>query len=97
MALQHPFSRGKIYLGSSDTSENAKVDPLYLSHPADIQIIRSGLKYIRRLAATEPLSTMIRDEVSPGLGTSSDDDLDDYIRNSAASQYHPASSCAMLP
>ncbi|TIC45875.1 alcohol oxidase [Wallemia mellicola] len=97
LALQHPFSRGKIYLGSSDTSENAKVDPLYLSHPADIQLIRNGLKYIRRLAATEPISTMIRDEVSPGLGTSSDDDLDDYIRNSAVSQYHPASSCAMLP
>ena len=97
LALQHPLSRGKISLGSQNASENANVDPLYLTHPADIQIIRSGLRYIRRLAATEPLSSVIRDEVSPGADTSSDEDLDDYIRNSVVSQYHPASACAMLP
>lgn len=91
------MSRGKIYLGSQNASENANVDPLYLTHPADIQIIRSGLRYIRRLASTEPLSSVIGSEVSPGADTTSDENLDDYIRNSVVSQYHPASSCAMLP
>lgn len=97
MAIQHPLSRGKISLGSQNASENANVDPRYLSHPADIQVLRSGLRYIRRLASTEPLSSVIGSEVSPGEDVMSDEDLNDYIRSSVVSQYHPASSCAMLP
>ncbi|TIA88338.1 hypothetical protein E3P81_03527 [Wallemia ichthyophaga] len=97
LAIQHPLSRGKISLGSQNASENANVDPRYLSHPADIQVLRSGLRYIRRLASTEPLSSVIESEVSPGEDVMSDEDLNDYIRSSVVSQYHPASSCAMLP
>lgn len=70
---------------------------MYLSHPADIKLIIEGMKYIRKLVKTDPLSTITGDEVNPGDDKTSDEDLESFVRQSLVSQYHPASSCAMLP
>ena len=36
-------------------------------------------------------------EVWPGSDVSSDDEWDDWLRNVAFTEYHPSSSCAMMP
>lgn len=43
-ALQHPFSRGAVQITSASPFVMPSVDPGYLTHPGDIQIIRETMR-----------------------------------------------------
>lgn len=63
----------------------------------DYEILRDGLKLARQLGNTEPLSGCLTAETSPGSKVQTDDDWLDWIREASGSEFHPSSSCAMLP
>ncbi|KAJ5301571.1 hypothetical protein N7508_006434 [Penicillium antarcticum] len=96
-ALQHPYSHGRIYINSSDPMNYPVIDPNYLANPADMEILLQGLKLARQLGQTSPLSGSLTNETSPGISIQSDADWTDWIRNKASTEFHPSSSCAMLP
>ncbi|KAK7903764.1 hypothetical protein LTR67_001784 [Exophiala xenobiotica] len=96
-AIQHPFSHGQISINSSNPMDYPVINPNYLTHPADIHILREGIKIARRLGEAKPLSDGLTKEVWPGSDVSSDDEWDDFLRNVAFTEYHPSSSCAMMP
>ncbi|KAI0682354.1 hypothetical protein C8T65DRAFT_521268, partial [Cerioporus squamosus] len=95
--LQHPYSQGRLYITSNDPFTAPTIDPQYLSHAADTVILREGLKLARKLAATAPLSAAVMSEVQPGTTVQSDDDWATWIQQHASTEFHPSSSCAMLP
>lgn len=95
-AIQHPFSQGRLYINSSDPFQPAVIDPQYYSHFADITIMRQGIKLVRQLGAA--LGSVLGAEVIPGNGVQTDEQIETWLRDSAAnSQFHPACSCGMLP
>ncbi|KAF8159179.1 mala s 12 allergen [Crassisporium funariophilum] len=96
-ALQQPLSHGRVYIGSKDVFDNIVVDPGYFSHPADLVVLREGLKLARTIGQTAPLSTILGTELTPGLGIQSDEDWDTWIRNVAGTEFHPTGTSAMLP
>ncbi|KAJ5580208.1 uncharacterized protein N7459_006193 [Penicillium hispanicum] len=96
-ALQHPYSHGRIYINSSNPMDYPVIDPNYLSNPADYEILREGLKLARRLGETSPLSSNLTGETAPGASVQTDDDWLDWLRRTASTEFHPSSSCAMLP
>lgn len=99
-AIQHPFSRGAVQITTSDPFTMPSIDPGYLTHPDDITVMRAAFKYLRNVATTAPISSILGSELSPGLDTvSSDDDdaIDAWIRSSVGTEYHPAGTCSMLP
>ena len=96
-AIQHPYSHGRIYIKSDDPLENPVIDPNYLHNPTDVEMLREGLKLARRLGQTAPLSDVLLSEKEPGSAVKSDDQWEDWLRENAATEYHPSSSCAMLP
>ncbi|KAJ5156593.1 hypothetical protein N7492_009396 [Penicillium capsulatum] len=96
-ALQHPLSHGRIYIKSSDPMEDPIIDPNYLGNPADYEILRDGLKLARSLGKTGPLSKVLAGETAPGPSVQTDDQWVDWLRTSASTEFHPSSSCAMLP
>jgi len=96
-ALQQPMSQGRIYINSSSIYDKPVIDPQYFSHPADIVILRQGIKLARTLGATAPLSSILTEEVTPGPTVQSDPDIETWLRNTIATEYHPAGTCAMLP
>ncbi|KAF8316610.1 GMC oxidoreductase [Clavulina sp. PMI_390] len=96
-ALQHPYSQGRVYISSSDPFANPVIDPGYLSHPADIQILREGLKLARMIGQTSPLNETLTSEISPGSTVQTDDEWDTWIATAIGTEYHPACSCSMLP
>lgn len=63
----------------------------------DLEILRDGLKLARRLGQTSPLKDSLTAETSPGPSVQSDDDWDTWIASQASTEFHPSSSCAMLP
>lgn len=58
--LMHPFSRGDIHITSGDPNEQPRVDPKYFSHPIDIEMLARALLYVRKIAKTEPLASMLK-------------------------------------
>lgn len=43
------------------------------------------------------MSKVLTDETTPGSSVQSDDDWIEWLRKSASTEFHPSSSCAMLP
>ena len=39
IVLEHPFSRGTVHIRSTDPKDAPLIDPKYLSHPADLEIM----------------------------------------------------------
>ncbi|KIP02326.1 hypothetical protein PHLGIDRAFT_130794 [Phlebiopsis gigantea 11061_1 CR5-6] len=96
-ALQHPFSQGRLYINSTDAFDHPVIDPAYVSHSADIVMLREGLKLARKLGGTAPLSSAVINEISPGSAVQSDDDWDAWAAQNFGTEFHPSCSCAMLP
>ncbi|KAJ9474364.1 Choline dehydrogenase [Pseudozyma hubeiensis] len=96
-ALQHPLSRGSIRINSANPFTPPSIDPAYLSNPADMTILREGFKLARRVGTTAPLSTFTSSESAPGSSVSSDTQWESWIRSTVGTEFHPSSTCSMLP
>ncbi|KAJ3546819.1 hypothetical protein NMY22_g1903 [Coprinellus aureogranulatus] len=95
-ALQHPYSRGRVYVNSTNPFDPIVIDPQYYTHPADRVVMRQGVKLVRQVGAA--LGDLLGTELAPGPGVVSDEDIDNWLTTRGANtQYHPASSCSMLP
>lgn len=92
-ALQHPFSQGQIFIASNQPTDPPHINPIYLSHPADMAMLRQGLKMARSIGKALNLG----DEIDPGNDVQSDADWENWIKNRAGTEYHPSCTCAMLP
>lgn len=94
-SLLRPQARGRIRLASANPRDYPRIHANYLDNAEDLQVMREGLRWIRKAFETEPLSRFIRSEHAPGKAVQSDSEWEDFIRDSAQSVYHPVGTCAM--
>ena len=97
IALQHPYSQGRLYITTNDAFDDPALDPQYLSHSADVALMRQGVRLARKIAATSPLKDVLGTEISPGPAITSDDAIDEFVANGIVTEFHPANTLAMLP
>ena len=90
-----PTSRGEVTIRSADPSEAPAIVPGYLSTPEDVRDMIAGAKFLRRLANTPTFTSLISEELKPGLACQSDDELLADIRQRAYSVFHPCGTCRM--
>ena len=90
-----PESRGVVALKSRAPQEHALIQPNYLSAPRDAAVMRAGLKLARAVFQKPPLAEQVVQELWPGEEVQSDDALDDFIRRTAETIYHPVGTCKM--
>ncbi|KDQ10352.1 hypothetical protein BOTBODRAFT_494468 [Botryobasidium botryosum FD-172 SS1] len=95
--LQHPFSRGHIWISSPDPFQPPVIDPAYLSHPADVTLLREGLKMARTIGQSYPLNQTITAEVSPGPSVQTDADWNAWMSANVGTEWHALCTCVMLP
>ncbi|KAK4051869.1 hypothetical protein OIV83_002574 [Microbotryomycetes sp. JL201] len=96
-AIQHPLSRGSVLINSTSAFDAPIIDPRYLSHPADIQVLIAAFKFARQVAQTAPLSQFLSNELNPGTQVTTDAQWEEWIRQSVSTEYHPGSTASMLP
>ncbi|PSN59314.1 GMC oxidoreductase [Corynespora cassiicola Philippines] len=97
LGLQQPFSRGNVKAASSSVFDAPIADAGLLRNPIDVAILREGVKYSRRIVATDAIASLGPVEILPGANVTSDADLDAFVRASADTIIHPVGSCKMGP
>ncbi|KAI9876591.1 MAG: hypothetical protein M1830_006169 [Pleopsidium flavum] len=91
IALTHPFSRGSIHVDPADPEAQPLIDPQYLQHPVDVEVLSVGLRVADQVFQTSPLAEKIKGRVFPP----SDMDINDpvaretYLRGHTRTEYHP--------
>ncbi len=88
-------SRGRVALRSADPHDRPAIDPGYFGEEADLDILVEGVRRAREIASRTPLARRIAGEHLPGEHVTSDEQLRAWIRASAGTAFHAASSCAM--
>ncbi len=84
-------STGRLTLASADIHLNYFTD----ADGYDVRILREGLKFARRFAATKAFGSMVVKELAPGPDIVSDADLEAYMRNVCETVYHPSGTAVM--
>ncbi|OTB02008.1 putative GMC oxidoreductase [Hypoxylon sp. CI-4A] len=107
LLLAHPLSRGSVHLtpdSTSTSSHGLAIDPRYLSHPLDVEVLASHLQYAAEtLAATAPLASHLkpggkRNPTGPQTGSFADlENVKRYVREMAVGAQHYTGTCSMMP
>lgn len=93
--LLQPKSRGEVKLASANGKDAALIDPRYLSHPDDIDLLAKGLRIAQRIGLSEAFSPYRLAHFLPEKTLKDKDEIVDYIRRSAEILYHPVGTCKM--
>ncbi|KAH7140350.1 hypothetical protein B0J13DRAFT_596606 [Dactylonectria estremocensis] len=95
LGLQHPYSRGSVKAATGCIFDAPIADPGLLRNPLDVRLLAEGVRFTRTLTSTSAIGSLQPFEVVPGASTTSDADLEQFIRSSASTLFHPAGSCKL--
>jgi choline dehydrogenase len=90
-----PESRGWVRINSPDPSVHPSIQPNYLSSFKDVHCLAAGVGMARRLFEMPSLKRYVVDEYLPGRTITTEEQLTSFIRQNAATGYHPAGTCKM--
>jgi choline dehydrogenase-like flavoprotein len=94
VCVLRPKSRGEVTLDSRDPRTAPLIDPKFLSHPDDADLLLKGARKIRAIVDAPALARHRKRELFP-LKTGSDEELLEHIRARADTIYHPVGTCRM--
>lgn len=95
IVLLRPYSRGTLKLASPDPAEPPKIQLNLLSDQRDLDTFIRALRQVRKIYQAEPLRSLVKQEVSPGLDVQNDEELTAYLRRALYTVRHPVGSCRM--
>lgn len=93
--LIYPESRGELLLDSNEPDRAPRIDPAFLTEPADMQLFITAIRKCREICAHPALADHLGDELTPGAKRASDAELVEEIKLRATTVYHPVGTCKM--
>ena len=90
-----PESIGTIHAKSPDPFAPPAIRPNFLDSKVDCDALVEGTRIGRRIVEASPLDPYRGEELQPGPGVQSDEELLDYARDTGATVYHPVGTCKM--
>ena len=60
--LAHPLSRGSVHVASASLDAKLDINPKYLSHPLDIEVLSRHLSFVDKLVGAEPIASHLKEE-----------------------------------
>lgn len=97
VSLQYPSSRGTVHITSSDPNQQPAIDPGYLSHSSDLDVLCAALRYADKCFKVPCLAEHLAERwlPSPDLDITDTEQLEDYVRLHSNTEYHPIGTAAM--
>jgi choline dehydrogenase len=90
-----PTSRGEITLKSADPFVHPRIVANAYSTDHDVAEMLLAVKYLRHIAAQEPIRSLIAEELRPGPAVQRDEDLIADFRARSGTVYHPSCTLRM--
>jgi choline dehydrogenase-like flavoprotein len=100
VGLNHPLSRGSVHIGGSNPKSSPLIDPGYLSHPLDVEILARGTQFIEKIANQQAMKQLLKtDHRLPSLAAHLADlaSAKQVMKDRLWTSYHPSCTCAMMP
>lgn len=92
-----PTARGRLHIQSPDPTVQPRITPNAYGTDEDVREMLAAVKFLRRIAAAEPLKSLIAEELRPGPAVQSDADLIHDFKQRSGTVYHPSCTCRMGP
>jgi choline dehydrogenase len=90
-----PRSRGEIKLRDAEGRLPPRIHANYLSDPEDRRVMLAGFRIVRQIRVTEPVRSLVAEEMKPGADCETDEQVLDYIRNNGSTVFHPCGTNRM--
>jgi choline dehydrogenase len=90
-----PEGRGTVRLKSPDPLAPPEIRFNFLRSEYDMQAIITGIGIARKIASQQALKGLVVEEVLPGPGVVTQEQLADEVRLRGVSNLHPVGSCGM--
>ena len=95
--LIRPTSRGRLALSDADPRSPPRFHMNYLQTQEDRAALRTSVKQIRAVHAQRAFDPYRGPELAPGPNVRTDKEIDDWIRKTVETGYHPVGTCKMGP
>lgn len=95
ICLLRPGSRGQVGLRSADPLAPPRIDPNFLSDPADLTALIRGVRLTRQILSAPEMAPYCHRELFGVHDAMSDADWEAHIRARADTIYHPVGTCKM--
>jgi choline dehydrogenase len=90
-----PQSRGSVEITSADPHAKPKIEFNYISTEQDRQDWRDCIRLTREILNQPAMDSYRGEEIQPGIAVTSDDAIDEWVKQNVESAYHPSCSCKM--
>ena len=97
VSSMYPISRGNVHIRSSNPLDAPLIDPGFLSHPADVDVLAAGVDFADRVFQ----SSFVKDKVArrvdppPEVDVQNKDMARGYVRDRVVTYHHALGTCAM--
>lgn len=93
--INRPKSRGAICLTSNDPLDRPVIDFNYLSDAEDMRCAIAGVRQNLDILYAKAFDDIRGLEVAPGIECRSDGELEEFVRRTASTTWHPSGTCKM--
>lgn len=93
--LLNPRSRGHVSLRSNKVGDKVKIQPNFLSDPADKQIFVDAYRKAIEVLNSDALSPHIKSQTFPSKPNVSDEEIIEHTKAHLETVFHPVGTCKM--
>ena len=90
-----PESCGSVHIISSSSTTPPKIQYNFLSKKIDKDTLVSGMKIVRQWINSKAMQNIRGKELAPGPNMIDDNDLLEWVKETAETTYHPVGTCKM--
>jgi len=88
-----PASRGYVRIKSANVLDKPSILFNYLKDQKDIEDWRACIRLTREIINQPAMDEYRSDEIQPGADITTDEAIDEWVRNNVESAYHPSCTC----
>jgi len=93
--VNRPRSTGQVTLSSADPLDRPRIDPRYFSDPDDLRCLVAGVRWNLAILYGKAFDDIRGTELSPGVDIRDDAGLEEFVRRTASTTWHPTTTCRM--